>query len=297
MPFKYFCELVLLSALWGGSFLFMRTTVDEFGPVMLVTLRVGIAGLVLLPLLLFKRLGRELIENWRPIMFVGITNNAIPYFLFSYSTIYLSAGYASVLNATAPMFAAIIAFFWLKDKLAPMALIGLIIGFLGVFVLSMAKLILQTENTFQAILAALVATFFYGLAACFTKRSLQGVKPLTVAAGSLMFATVFLLPISLFYLPTTTPSINSWLSVLVLGACSTGFAALLFFRLIANVGAYKAITVTYLVPVFGIIWGMIFLREQLTVNMWIGAAMVLIGVALTTGVFGRRLIPKLGRLN
>ncbi|MEP0354299.1 MAG: DMT family transporter [Paraglaciecola sp.] len=289
MPFKYFCELVLLSALWGGSFLFMRTTVEDFGPVMLVTLRVGIASLVLLPLLFFKKLGRELIENWRPIMFIGITNNAIPYFLFSYSTLYLSAGYASILNATTPMFVAIIAFIWLKDKLAPIAFIGLVIGFLGVFVLSMAKLALQSDNTFQAIVAALIATFFYGLAACFTKRSLQGVRPLTIASGSLLFATVFLVPVSLFYLPSSSPSLDSWFSVLILGACSTGFAALLFFRLIANVGAYKAITVTYLVPVFGIIWGMIFLREQLTLNMFIGAAMVLFGVALTTGVFKKRM--------
>jgi drug/metabolite transporter (DMT)-like permease len=288
VPFKYFIELLLLSAIWGASFLFMRNTSADFGPIMLITLRTGIAALVLIPFLLYQQQWQLMCRYWLPILLVALTNTAIPFCLFSYSTLYLGAGYASVLNATAPMFAAVVGFYWLKDNLSLVAVLGLIVGFIGVLLLSLARQNTDFETSLLPILAALCATLLYGVAACLTKRYLQGVNPLAIATGSQCFAVLVLAPLSLFFWPATMPSIQSWWQVLALGVVCTAIAYILYFRLIANVGAAKAITVAYLVPVFGVLWGMTFLNEYLTPGMWFGAALVLLGVALTTGLIRRR---------
>ena len=290
MPFKYFVELLLLSAIWGASFLFMRTTSADFGPIMLITLRTGIAAVVLIPFLLYKKQTQIIFRYWLPILLVAVTNTAIPFCLFAYSTLYLGAGFASVLNATAPMFAALIGFYWLKDKLNLLAVLGLFIGFIGVLLLSLARENTDFATSVLPILAALSATLLYGVAACLTKRYLQGVNSLAIATGSQCFAVLLFAPLSLFFWPASMPSIQSWWQVLALGVVCTAIAYILYFRLIANVGAAKAITVAYLVPVFGIVWGMTFLNEHLTPGMWLGAALVLVGVALTTNLFKRRVV-------
>ena len=290
MPFKYFCELLLLSALWGASFLFMRTTTGEFGPIMLITLRTGIAAIALLPFFLYAKLQNQIKTHWKAILFVGLTNTAIPFCLLSYSAFSLGAGYASILNATAPMFGAVVGFFWLKDNLPRIAIFGLILGFFGVVTLSFAKgsQNIQQVTPWIPIVAALCATFLYGLAACYTKKYLRGVNVLAIVTGSQCFSVLCLLPISLFFWPANNPSIESWLQVLALGLFCTAIAYILYFRLIANVGVEKAITVAYLIPVFGVVWGMLFLQETLTLFMWIGASLVMLGVALTTGLFKNR---------
>jgi drug/metabolite transporter (DMT)-like permease len=294
VPTLSFLELLLLSAIWGASFLFMRNTSADFGPIMLITLRTGIAALVLIPFVMYKKQWHIMARNWLPILLVALTNTAIPFCLFSYSTLYLGAGYASVLNASAPMFAAIVGFYWLKDNLSIVAVIGLIVGFFGVLLLSLARQNTDFETSLLPILAALCATLLYGVAACLTKRYLQGVNPLAIATGSQCFAVLVLAPLSLFFWPAAMPGIQSWWQVLALGVFCTALAYILYFRLIANVGAAKAITVAYLVPVFGVIWGMTFLDEHLTPGMWFGAALVLLGVALTTGLIKRRIPAPIG---
>jgi drug/metabolite transporter (DMT)-like permease len=287
MSNKHFAELILLAAIWGASFIFMRTTTPEFGPIMLITLRTAIAAIVLLPFLLKAKLQSQLSIHWRPIFFVGLINTAIPFCLFSYSTLYLGAGYASVLNATAPMFGALIGFFWLKDNLPYIGIFGLFIGFLGVLVLSFARNVGLQDTSLLPVFAALLATFLYGVAACYAKTYLQGVSSLVVATGSQCFAAIILAPLSFFFWPTQMPSAQSWLQVAILGIVCTAVAYILYFRLIANVGAAKAITVAYLIPVFGVLWGIIFLQERLTPTMWAGSALVLLGVTMTTGFFNR----------
>lgn len=285
MSNKHLFELILLAAIWGASFIFMRTATPEFGPIMLMTIRTGIAAIVLLPFLFKAKLQGQLKIYWRPIFFVGLINTAIPFCLFSYSTLYLGAGFASVLNATAPMFGALVGFFWLKNNLPYIAIFGLCIGFLGVVVLSLARKVGLDDASLLPICAALVATFLYGVAACYAKTYLQGISSLVIATGSQCFAAMSLAPLSLFFWPTHMPSANSWLQVTILGIVCTAVAYILYFRLIANVGAAKAITVAYLVPVFGVLWGIIFLQESLTPTMWAGSALVLLGVAMTTGFF------------
>jgi len=291
LPLKYAFELVLLSAIWGASFLFMRTTTGEFGPILLITLRTGNAALVLLPFLLYQNKLQLLITHWRVIFVVGLTNTAVPFCLFSYSTFHLGAGYSSVLNATAPMFSAVVAFVWLKESLPRLAVFGLFIGFCGVIVLSFARQHMEMANSILPVIAALVATFLYGIAACTAKRYLTGVNALAIATGSQCFAFLTLLPLSFFYLPSVMPSNESWWQVLLLGLVCTAFAYILYFRLMSNVGVTKAITVAYLVPVFGVLWGMVFLDESLTMSMLMGASLILLGVALTTGLLRRKKVP------
>ena len=230
MPVKYVLELLLLAAVWGASFIFMRTTVPDFGPIMLITLRTGIAAVFLLPFLIKAKLLSQLKIHWLPILVVGLINTAIPFCLFSYSTLYLGAGYASVLNATVPMFGAIIGFFWLKDYLSNIAIFGLLVGFCGVLLLSIARDAAFSAEALLPVLAALLATLSYGAAACYAKKYL---------IGSQCFAFLSLAPLSLAFWPEQMPGLHSWLQVLILGVACTALAYILYFRLIANVGAEK----------------------------------------------------------
>ena len=193
MSLKHAIQLILLAAIWGASFLFMRVSVQEFGPVLLMTLRIAIGALVLIPFLILKKRLHVVSAHWKPILFVGLTNSAIPFSLFGYTTLYAEAGYASILNATAPMFTAVIAFFWLSERLRKLAGLGLVIGFAGVFFLMIDKMSGEVSTPLLASFAALLATFLYGIAASANKRFLSGVDVLAVATGSLFFAALSLM--------------------------------------------------------------------------------------------------------
>lgn len=285
MKLTHLMELTVLAAIWGMSFMFMRTATPEFGAVALVAARTGIAALVLFPLVVFKKQLSAVKQHWRPILVVGLVNTAIPFCLFSYAVVSLGAGLGSILNATAPMFATMVAFVWLKERLTPLAMLGLLIGFIGVAVLSVTRSGLQGDIAIVPIGAALSATFAYGVAACYTKQKLTGVSTLAVATGSQVFASVMLAPLAIIFWPAQSPSTEAWGQTIVLGIACTAVAYILYFRLIANVGASKAMTVAYLIPVFGVLWGMLFLNEVVTSSMLVGAALVLLGVSLTTGLF------------
>lgn len=281
-------ELILLAAIWGASFLFMRVGSPEFGPVLFMALRTSIACLFLVACLLFYRQLSTLKTQFAQVFVVGQLNTAIPFVLFGYATLTLSAGTTSVLNGTTPMFGAIVAYFWLKDKLSPVAIIGLIMGFIGVYVLMAGSVSVTSDNVVFPTLAVMLAALCYGISANFTKKYLGAIKPLTLAAGSQLSASMTLLPLSLFFLPEVTPSEEAIYAVITLGILCTGVAYIIFFRLISALGPAKAISVTYLIPVFGIIWGVIFLEEVFTLQMFVGCLIIMLGVALTTGVFKRR---------
>jgi drug/metabolite transporter (DMT)-like permease len=280
-------ELLLLSALWGGSFLFMRTATPEFGAFALVELRTVIATACLFPVLLFARKWNDVKQYWKPILIIGLINTAIPFSLFSYATVHLGAGFGSILNATAPMFGAIVAYLWLKESLSNIAVLGLVTGFIGVVVISSARMELNFTLAILHILAALTATCAYGFAACYTKRYLAGVSTLAIATGSQIFAAIALFPFAVATWPSVMPSTDAWIQVIFLGVACTGLAYILYFRLIANVGASKAITVAYLIPVFGVFWGVTFLDESVSLLLIAGAGLILLGVAMTTGMFKR----------
>ncbi|QOL24744.1 DMT family transporter [Thalassotalea sp. LPB0316] len=281
-------ELVILAAIWGASFLFMRIASPEFGPVLLMALRTLIASLVLLPVLFLKKQHKALHGKYQEIFIVGMFNTAIPFVLFGYATLTLSAGVTSVLNATTPMFGVLVAFLWFKEKPKRNNVLGLVVGFIGVYLLMSDK---STDNASSIILptiAVLLATFCYGFAANLTKAKLSGIGSLALATGSQVSATLVLLPLSLCFLPDQPISNDAIYAVIVLGVVCTGFAYILFFRLIAAMGPNNAITVTYLIPVFGILWGTMFLQESITTMTIVGSLTILFGVGLTTGVIGKR---------
>ncbi len=202
--------------------------------------------------------------------------------LFGYATLTLSGGLTSLLNATTPMFGAIVAYLWFRDKLTVSASFGLLIGFIGVYLLMLDKIILEQQSILLPTLAALSASLCYGISANFTKKHLTGVSSTVLATGSQVAATLVLLPISLFYLTTQLPNNVAIMSVLLLGVLYTGVAYIIFFNLIANLGPSRAISVTYLIPAFGLFWGSLFLDEIITTSMIIGCGFILTGVALPT---------------
>ena len=262
MAIKHVVALLILAAIWGGSFIFMRVAAPEFGIYVLVAIRTLLATCVLLPILIIMGGVRQIYRYWVPIALVGMANTAVPFVLFNYSSLHLEAGVNAILNATAPMFGALFAWLWLGDKLTKSAITGLAVGFVGVAIISQQKLG-EGDISFLPIVTALLATMGYGLAASMMKKWLQGVKPLVVATGSQALATVMLAPFALATLPDTMPSLNAWFNAIALAVAGTGIAYILYFKLIADIGPAKAITVAYLVPLFGIIWGIIFLREHL----------------------------------
>jgi len=289
-------ELIALAAIWGASFLFMRMGAAEFGPIALSMLRVGGATLFLLPLLAWQRQTGVLRTQWRALAVVGIVNSVFPFVLFSIAALALNAGLSSIFNATAPLWGAMIGALWLKDRLSPSRMLGLAIGFAGVLFLAWDKASFKPGehgvSAGVAIVACLLATLCYGFGANYTKRKLQGVPPLAVAAGSQLAATLALAVPGLWLWPTQIPSATAWGAVAGLAFLATGVAYLLYFRLIAHVGPARAISVTYLIPLFGVLWGALFLGEAVTPAMFVGGAIILAGTALVTGVvslpFGRR---------
>ena len=288
-------ELLLLAALWGGSFLFTRIGAANFGPLALAALRVTIAAAVLLPLLLWRAEWAVLRRHWRPIAAVGIVNSALPFLAFAYAALSINAGLASIFNATSPLWAAVIAWAWLGDRLTPSRVTGLAIGFAGVLWLAWDKASFKpgAEAVGFAVLACLGAALLYGLGASMSKRWLGGVAPMAVATGSQLSATALLLPLGLMAWPTQPLPASAWAGVMALGVFCTGLAYLLYFRLIAHVGPANAIAVTFLIPLFAVLWGGLFLGEQLTPTMLGGGALILLGTSLATGFWtpGRRSAP------
>ncbi|AQH00259.1 multidrug DMT transporter permease [Burkholderia sp. KK1] len=291
-------QLFILAALWGGSFLFIRVGVADLGVAPLMALRVGIGAAFLLLMLVLRGTVRQALSTMRerawPLLVVGILNSAAPFCLFAYAELTLSAGVTSVINATTPLWGALVAFFWLDDRLTRMRVAGLAIGFAGVLALVWDQMFAHDASaaasplaTALAALAGLAATLCYGIAASYTKKHLMGVDSLTVAAGTMSAATLVLLPFALVFWPAGAVSLTSWGAVLGLGVACTGVAYMMFFHLIAVAGPARAITVTFVIPIFGILWGALFLAERVSLGMAAACVIVLAGTALATGVVKR----------
>ncbi len=281
-------DLTLLAALWGGSFLFMRYAVPDFGVVPLIWLRVALASICLLPLLLMKRQFGALRRQAGALTVMSLFNSGLPFLLIAWATLSITAGLASIMNAMTPVFTALIGALWLGDRLDGRRSLGLLLGLAGVALLAADKADFRPGGSGWAIVAMLLATACYGFAANHTRRYLQGVPALVNATGTQLVSALVLLPPALWSWPERMPGLGPWLAALVLGVACSALAYLLFFRLIARVGASRAVTVTFLVPVFGTLWGALFLDEPVTASMLAGGAVVLLGTGLATGVIGGR---------
>jgi len=285
-------EFILLGAIWGASFLFMRLGAAEFGALPTAGLRVGIAALFLLPVLITRGQGPALAQHWKKIFFLGLINSGIPFACYSYALMSITTGLSALLNATVPLFGALVAWIWLKDRPHRLKIIGLLIGFVGVAMLAWGKASFKPDasglSSGWAVVACLVACLCYGIAASFTKRYLAGVPSLAVATGSQIGATLGLALPALWLWPATNPSMTAWLALLAVGVLCTGVAYVLFFRLIENVGAASTLTVTFLIPVFAVVYGLVFLGESVTPRMLTCGAVILCGTALSLDLFKLR---------
>lgn len=277
-------EFILLAAIWGGSFIFMRIGGPALGIFPSMALRCGLAALVLLPVIALHGLGAQLREHRWKVLGIGVLNSGLPFALFAFATLHLSAGFTAILNSTVPFWGALIAWLWLGERPRKSPLLGLAIGFVGVVLLVWGKIDLRAGGAGWPILACLLATFCYGLAITLTKRYFVGVNPLVSSAGSQIGAALFLAPLAAFNLPPFAPSPNAWVAVLVLAVVCTAFAYILYFRLISHVGPVRASTVTFLIPVFGMLWGVLFLDEKVTLQMVLATAVILLGTSLTVGL-------------
>ena len=276
-------ELLILAAVWGGSFLFIRYAAPEFGVFPIIWLRVAISSLLLLPLLIWHKQVKLVGQHAGAMLLVGVLSAAIPFVLIAWSLLSITAGLASILNATTPIFTALIGVWWLRDRLTGSQWLGLLIGFIGVILLALDKADFKSGGSGWAIVAMLSATLCYGVSTHFTKRYLANVPPLVNTVGSQISAAIVLTPLAYWSMPDHIPMLNAWGAVLLLAALCTAFAYLIFFRLIATLGASKAVTVTFLIPVFGVLWGDLFLHESVNAAMLIGGSIVVVGTSLATG--------------
>lgn len=271
-------ELTLLGAIWGCSFLFMRVAVPSFGPYALVEVRLLLGALVLLPFL-WKARAQFPARRWRWLVPIGLINSAIPFVLFAWAAQRAPAAIGAICNAMTVLFAALIAFLFFGEKIGMRRAIALLVGFTGVVVLATAKVSGLSIGT--AVIAGSLAALLYGLGVNLVKRHMTGLPPAASAGATLGSAALVMLPLALTHWPEAPIPVVSWACAIALGVVCTGFAFLMFYRLIARIGPARASTVTYLVPMFGALFAWMFLGEPVTLAMLIAGALILGSVAVS----------------
>jgi drug/metabolite transporter (DMT)-like permease len=265
-------ELTLLGAIWGGSFLFMRIAAPDFGPVALVEVRIVLGALSLLP---FLWQARRAISGalWLRLAIVGLMNSAIPFTLFAWGAERAPAGIGAIANSMTPLFTALVAFAVWREAISIRRAIALTVGLIGVAILASDRV--SGPNIMLAAVAGTIASLSYGVAANLTKRWLSTIPPAAAVAGTQACAAILLAPLTFANLPTAPVPLRSWLCAAALGVLCTGIAYALLFRLIARVGAARAVTCTYLNSLFGVGWAWLFLNEVPTGTMAIAGVLIL----------------------
>lgn len=273
----------MLGALWGGSFLFIRVAVPALGPFLLVDLRVGLAAAALFLYALAASRVPKIRYRWKSFLALGFLNAAVPFSLISAAEIHLTASLAAIMNSTTVMFTAIVAAVWMGEALTARKLVGIVLGIFGVAVLVGWDPISVNGMVLLSVAAMLGASLAYALGATYAKQAFSGIPPLGMAVGQLTAATALLLPLSAASVPTEVPSLAVALCVLGLALLSTAVAYLIYFRLIENVGPTSTVTVTLLVPVFGLLFGVLLLDEPFGFGTLAGLGIILSSVVLITG--------------
>ena len=268
-------RLLTLAALWGASFLFIRIAAPAIGPVATADVRMLIAGGALAAYFALTGFDAQWRRWWRYYLAIGVLNSAAPFLLYGYAALELSAGMMTVINATSPMWGALLSALIIRERLSAARIVGLVLGVVGVALISGPR----GGGEWLAIAAALGAAFCYGLAAVALQRSARDTSPRGMAAGSLLLAGLVMLPL-LVISPPPLPTMGVVLSMLALGLVCGAYAYILYFRLIADIGPSGALTVTYLIPIFGVLWGAAFLGEPLSASMIAGALLVIAGTVL-----------------
>ncbi|ODP26268.1 putative transporter YdfC [Paenibacillus nuruki] len=276
--------LLLLGALWGASFIFIRIAAPVLGPIWLIDLRVWIAGIVLLIYAFIVRKLPDFKKEWKYYLMLGLLNAAIPFSLIAYSAVHLNASLTAILNATTPLFTAIVARIWLKEYLSVRKVIGILIGLVGVCILMGWSSVPFTLEVWLSIGASLTAALFYGIGSVYTKLTFTNTPALSLSIGQQLAAGIILIPLSVVTVPTVTISLTVMIAVLGLAVLCTAIGYLLYFYLVEHVGPTKTVSVTFLVPLFGIFWGILLLNEHITLGTIVGLIVIFIGVILMNGV-------------
>ena len=276
--------LFLLGALWGGSFLFIRVAVPILGPALLMELRVLLAAVALaLYAVVVGRLP-ALRARWKEFLVLGGLNAAAPFTLIAISQLNLTASLAAIMNSTTPLFAAVVAAAWIGEELTTRKIFGLLLGVVGVAVLVGLDPVPLNGVVLLSVGASLLAALCYALGGVYARRTFPGVPPLAMCIGQQAAAAAILLPLATASLPEESTSLAVLLSVLGLALLSTAVAYLIYFRLMASVGPTKTLTVTFLVPVFGVLFGVLLLGDPVGVGTFAGMGIILSSVALVTGI-------------
>lgn len=270
-------ELALLGAIWGASFLFMRIAASDFGPFALVEMRLAFGAFILLP---FLWRARAVFTGalWLKLTGVAALNSALPFTLFAWAAERAPAGIGAITNAMAVPFAALVAFLFFGEAIGARRTIGLVLGFVGVVVLASGRT--AGPGVGVAALAGTTAALMYGIAGNLLRRYLTGVPPTAVAAASLVGAAIIQAPLAIASWPDQAIPVRSWVSATMLGVLCTGVAYVLYFRLLHRVGASRALGVTYIIPLFAVLWAWLLLGEALTWNMATAGVLILIAVAM-----------------
>lgn len=275
-------RILVVAALWGGSFLFIRVAVPALSPLPLMAVRTGLAGTVLLAFVSIVRHGPTVRDTGRYLT-LGLTSAAAPFALIAFAELYLPASLAAILNATTPLFTALLTAAVTRTAPTPRRLLGILIGVVGVTIVVGIGPVAVTPTVLLAVAASLSAAIFYAIGGVYAQRRMADLKPLTVATGQNLGATALLLLPALLTRPTMAPSGTAWANAIALGLLSSAVGYAIFYQLVTTVGATAALSVTFLVPVFGLLWGALFLRETITLSLVLGLAVILTGLYLLLG--------------
>lgn len=282
MNSRAFGQLLILGALWGAAFMFLRIAVPEFGAITTAGARVALACAIMLIIVFAMRLPFPLRTHWKRYLLVGGVNTAIPFIMYCFAALHIPSAYSAIGNSTTPIWGALIAALFFKEKLGALKWIGIVAAFAGVIALVGLQPVEITPMIVAAMIAVLVGAMMYATASFLIKRYLTEDGGIAGATGMVFGATLWLVPISLFAVPAKLPSANAWFAVLALVVLCTVVGYFMFFRLIRDIGPQRASSVAFLFPAFAAFWGWLFLDEPITANMLIGMALVLIGTALVS---------------
>lgn len=280
-------KLIFLSAIWGGSFIFLRIAVPEVGPLLTASLRTLFAGMALMTVVKMMNVSMQWRSNLKSFALVGLFACVIPFSCFSYAALHLPVAHSAVLNATAPLFGAVLSIVWLSERLTMRKLIGLLLGIVGVAILVGAGAVALNTSTLLSISACLFGACSYAVSSIVVKKTgrtdanhAEGIHPIAMATGSLVIGGLMMLPAVPFALPAQMPSILAIGCILAMSLLSSALAQALFIPLIVKVGPTRAMCVSFLIPLFGILWAFVFLHEALGESTLLGGIIVLLAMSI-----------------
>ena len=286
--------LFLLGAIWGASYIFIRVAVEPFGPVFLMFARVALTAPILLGYARLRGIDLNIRGHWRQFLVLGFLGSALPFTLIGWAELTVSGSMAAILTSATPLFTTLVAVPGLGERLTAYKLTGAVLGIIGVSIVVGGSPATLDARFLLAALALLGAALSYALGGVYAKRTFHGVNNLSMSSGQLIAAALILAPVSLFDLPREIPPVGAILTLLALVVLCTAFAYQLYYYLIISAGPIQALTVTLLVPIFGVIWGALWLQESISPGMLFGLLIVLLSVGLVTGMVSpkRRLLEK-----